>query len=260
MAYKVEAIRIADSISLNDVRLDFSYQLLFSDSDELYYQIGSNQFVYIFQYGMVSFFNMSDSEINTLKQSIEPFCIEYTTDVISDKIDILIEPSILDVTFDKIILPELNSEMIRLVMLNTTQSAALNWYSQLTEELLKDTNAHTIFLEQKGKLNISGAKLKRYIGRILNIKNKISVNLYIFDSPEITSENEQLNKLNLGLKWSFDLKDRYQVISQQLEIIKENLDLFKDIMHHKESSKLEWIIIILILVEVVDLFILKIVS
>ena len=260
MAFKVVANRIAESISLKEVRLQFSYQLLFSDSDELYFQIGTNQFVYIFQYGMVSFFNMTDAEIDVITQSIAPYCYEYTNDFVSDEIELLIQPNTLDVTFDKIILPELNSEMIRLVMLNTTQSVALNWYSQLTEELLKDTTTHTIYLEEKGKLNISGAKLKRYIGRILNIKNKISVNLYIFDSPEITSEQEHLNKLNLGLKWSFDLKDRYQVINQQLEIIKENLDLFKDIMHHRESSKLEWIIIILILVEVVDLFILKLIN
>ena len=99
--------------------------------------------------------------------------------------------------------------------------------------------------------------MKRFIGKILNIKNKISENLYIFDSPEITWEDEQLNKLNTDLKQTFDLKDRYHLIHDRIEIIKENLELFKDIMDHRESSRLEWIIIILILVEVVDMFILK---
>ena len=112
-------------------------------------------------------------------------------------------------------------------------------------------------LENKGKLDISGNKLKRFIGKILNIKNKISENLYIFDSPDITWEDELLNKLNLELKQTFDLKDRYHVIHDRIDIIKENLELFKDIMDHRESSRLEWIIIILILVEVVDMFILK---
>jgi len=40
-------------------------------------------------------------------------------------------------------------------------------------------------------------------------------------------------------------------------IIKEDLELFKDIMDHRESSKLEWIIIALILLEVVDLFVFR---
>jgi len=66
-----------------------------------------------------------------------------------------------------------------------------------------------------------------------------------------------LNKLDQDLKKTFDLKDRSRSIQDQLGIIKENLELFKDIMFHRESSILEWVIIILILVEVVDMFILK---
>jgi uncharacterized Rmd1/YagE family protein len=147
--------------------------------------------------------------------------------------------------------------MIRLVMLNLSQSVALDRYSEITEELLVETNKHTSYLEEKGKLDISGNSLKRFIGKILNIKNKISENLYIFDSPESTWENEQLNKINQDLKRTFDLQDRYRLIHDRIDIIKENLELFKDIMDHKESSKLEWIIIILIVIEVIDLFITK---
>jgi len=106
-------------------------------------------------------------------------------------------------------------------------------------------------------LNISGIKLKKFIGKVLNIKNQISENLYIFDEPESTWENEQLNRLNLELKQTFDLKIRYRNIHEQLGIIKENLELFKDIWDHRESSRLEWVIIILILVEVLDLFVFR---
>jgi uncharacterized Rmd1/YagE family protein len=106
-------------------------------------------------------------------------------------------------------------------------------------------------------LDISGNQLKRVIGKILNIKNKISENLYIFDAPESTWEDEQLNRLNLALKQTFDLKDRYNLIHDRIDIIKENLELFKSIMDHKESSQLDWIIIILIVIEVIDMFIAK---
>jgi uncharacterized Rmd1/YagE family protein len=93
---------------------------------------------------------------------------------------------------------------------------------------------------------------------VLKIKNQISENLYIFDSPDITWENEALNKLNASLKQTFDLKDRYRYIHERVGILKEDLELFKDIMDHRESSKLEWIIILLILVEVVDVFAIRI--
>ncbi|TNJ43851.1 RMD1 family protein [Tamlana fucoidanivorans] len=255
--YSVVAYQVASAINIKTSKQQLPWQLLFQDSDELYYKSSNNQFVYIFQYGMVCFFNMTSAEIEMALKEITPFCSHYFSEKLSDSVQVFVKSGILKVQFDSVILPSLDQEMIRLVMLNASQSVALNRYSEITEELLIETNKHTLYLEEKGKLDISGHKLKRFIGKVLNIKNKISENLYIFDSPDITWENEALNRLNLDLKRSFDLKDRYRLIHDRIEIIKENLELFKDIMDHKESSLLEWIIIILIVIEVLDLFVVK---
>ncbi|WP_299228343.1 RMD1 family protein [uncultured Psychroserpens sp.] len=256
--FKVIAYQVANAINIKKARQQLDWKLLFQDSDELFYEYNADKFVYLFQYGMVSFFNLTSAEINQVLVEIKSFCNAYIAEKLSEEINVSIEDS-LKVEFDKIILPEINAEMIRLVMLNASQSVALTRYSEITEALLIETNEHTKYLEAKGKLDISGPKLKRFIGKTLNIKNKISENLYIFDAPDIVWEDETLNKLNLDLKQTFDLKDRYRFIHDRINIIKENLELFKDIMDHKESSKLEWIIIILILVEVVDMFILKLI-
>jgi uncharacterized Rmd1/YagE family protein len=256
--YNVVAYQVGSSIHIKSCKQKFALQLLFQDGYELYYAFSKDKFVYIFHYGIVCFFNMTDDDIETILNEIHPFCEGYISEKNSEKIEVIVESSILKVQFDTIILPELNEEMLRLVMLNTSHSVALNGYAGITEDLLSETNKHTLYLEEKGRLDISGNKLKRFIGKVLNIKNKISENLYIFDSPEITWENEQLNKLNQDLKIVFDLKDRYRLIQDRIDIIKENLELFKDIMDHKESSRLEWIIIILIVIEVIDLFMSKV--
>lgn len=254
--YKVLAYQVANAINIKVAKQHLDWTPLFQDSDELFYEFDTHKYVYVFQYGMLSFFNLTSEEIDHVVSEIKPFCTDYIAEQLSEEINVSIEDQV-TVKFDKIILSEINAEMIRLVMLNASQSVALNRYSEITEALLIETNEHTKYLENKGKLDISGPKLKRFIGRTLNIKNKITENLYIFDAPDIVWEDETLNKLNLGLKQTFDLKDRYRFIHDRIDIIKENLELFKDIMEHKESSRLEWIIIILILVEVVDMFMLK---
>ena len=254
--YKVLAYQVASAIHVNEARQQLNWSLLFQDSDELFYEYSAHKFIYIFQYGMIGFFNLSADEIDSAVSQVYPFCKDHLKETISEAVDVHIKNTV-KVEFDKVILVDLNAEMIRLVMLYASQSVALTRYSEITEALLVETNEHTKYLENKGRLDISGQKLKRFIGKTLNIKNKISENLYIFDSPDIVWEDETLNKLNSDLKQTFDLKDRYRLIHDRVDIIKENLELFKDIMDHKESSKLEWIIIILILVEVVDMFILK---
>ena len=55
----------------------------------------------------------------------------------------------------------------------------------------------------------------------------------------------------MKLNEELDFKNRFASIQHSLDIVKENLELFKDILQHKHSSLLEWIIIILILFEVI---------
>ena len=156
--------------------------------------------------------------------------------------------------YNKIKVNKLDKDTARLVMLNVSQSVALAFYADQTSVLLELTNQHTLSLEKNGHLDTSGKRLKKFIGKTLNLKNRITQNLYIFDPAPGTWENEQLDRIDVELKKTFDLERRYRSLHEELEIITGNLDLFKDILHHRDSSKLEWIIILLILVEVVNLF------
>ncbi|PSG90676.1 RMD1 family protein [Aurantibacter aestuarii] len=258
--HHVVAYQVASTINIKEIKKQLSWQLLFQDSDEAFYTISENAYVYVFQYGVVSFFNVEDSQIQSIIKTIQPSCNNVFKNPLFDDIEVFVEEKQLKVGFEKIIIPSLDQDMIRLVMLNTSQSVALDRYDEITESLIIEINQHTRFLEEKGKLDISGHKLKKFIGKILNIKNRISENLYIFDSPDSTWDNEILNTVSIELKKTFDLQNRYRSIHERIDIIKENLELFKDIMDHKESSRLEWIIIILIVIEVFDMFVEKIIK
>jgi uncharacterized Rmd1/YagE family protein len=257
--YSVVAIQISISLNIRKCKSLFkSYEIIFSDSDEIFIRTAEDKFVYLFQYGVLSFFNFQPNEINDLIKIIDPNALMWGNHELNETIKIIINKDVQKVEFDSVTLKELNPEFIRLIMLNTSQSVALDKYLEITDAILEETRQYVRQLEQTGSLSLSRKKLKMFIGRVLNVKNQIFENLYIFNAPDITWENESLNSLNIELKQIFDLKDRYQYIYERNSIIKEELDLFKDILDHNESSRLEYIIIALILVEVIDLFIVRI--
>lgn len=255
--YSVIALQVANNLSIKRCRQALALPVCFSDSDELFLSSGKDKYLYLFQYGVIAFFNHSTEEINTYLSALDLDTVRVKDADLSETMIVDIQEGQREVTFDRVILPFFDEESIRLVLLNTSQSVALDRYLEITDGLLLETNVYTKSLEERGRLRISGKKLKMFIGKVINIKNQISENLYIFDSPEVTWENEELNTLNAALKQTFDLKDRYRYIYERTAIIKEDLELFKDIMDHRESSKLEWIIIALILFEVIDLFVFR---
>ncbi|MEI6945890.1 RMD1 family protein [Paraflavisolibacter sp. H34] len=254
MIQKVLSYQIADSIDIKLLKAAFKADLVHSDADELFYQTDNQQFIYIFKYGAVCFFNLDAVKISEFLKLIASYCKGLFEESMSE--EFLVESNCKEnrIGYNKIELREADVEIIRLVMLNVSQSVALDYYYDQTSRLLEETNFHTQKLELKGRLDISGTALKKYIGKTLFLKNRIAENLYIFDSPPETWEDETLNKIDLGLKRTFDLQDRFRNISEGLQIIRDNLDLFKDLLQYRQSTMLEWIIIILILVEVVNLF------
>lgn len=258
--YKVSAFQVAISLNIKEIKDFYKATLLFSNREELFYSDSVDKYIYIFKYGVISFFNFSALEISTILDEFSDFSISPFKDNLNEEIELEISGDVNQVHFNKVVLKELDKESIQLIMLNLSQSVAMEHYEDVSEIILADTKQHTNVLEAKGKMDITGIKLKKYIGKTLNLKNQIAENLYILDSPLATWDNEMLNKLDQDLKKMFDMSDRYNTIHERLEIVKENLELFKDIMQHRQSNTLEWIIIILILVEVFDLLITKLIK
>ena len=258
MKLKVIAIQIADSIDIKLFKTSFTAEIYRADSDELFYRIATEKYLYVFKYGIVCFLGYSREEIVEFTQSISPFCKNLFDQSLSDEFDIETNMGRIKLGYNKIEIAKPDIEILRLVMLNVSQSVALDHYGQQTNKLLTETNYYTQMLEKKGKIDMRGINLKKYIGRTLNLKNRVAENLYIFDSPDETWEDEELNLLDTDLKNTFDLQPRFRTIQDGLQIVRENLELFKDMLQYRNTVVLETIIIILILVEVINLFIEKI--
>jgi required for meiotic nuclear division protein 1 len=251
---KALSIQIADSVDIKLFKTDFPEGIYYADSEELFYRVSDGQYVYVFRYGIVCFLGFDEAGVKAFIERITPYCTNLFELRNSEEFDIEINAPINKFGYNKVEIEQSDIDSLRLIMLNVSQSVALDYFDQQANILLRETNYYTQQLEKRGKLELSARELKKYIGRSLILKSRIASNLYIFDSPEETWENESLNKLDIGLKQTFDLQARFRTIREGLEIAKENLELFKDLLQYRNSILLEWIIIILILVEVINLF------
>jgi len=254
---QVKSYQIADYIDIKSLRYASLGEVIYADNDELFFQIEENKYLYILRYGVLTQLNLAEEQFTEIKEQIIPACRNLVETSIHE--EQLIETGSVEnkISHNKIQIKNSNTDVLRMVMLYISQSVTLDYYAELTTKLLEDTNQHTQLLERKGELSITGTNLKKYIGKTLLLKNLIAQNLYIFDSPEETWDNERLDKLHIELKRHLDLQDRARSVSEELGIVKENLELFKDILQYRNSIYLEWVVIILIAVEVVSFLVEK---
>ena len=138
--YTVIALQIANSLNIRQCKQKLALPILFSDSDELFLANGDQKYIYLFQYGVVTFFNHNTTEINRLIAQLNPEATPWEEQELSETIKVVIQKGTQQVTFDEVILPDFDQEAIRLVLLNTSQSVALDKYLEITDSLLEETN------------------------------------------------------------------------------------------------------------------------
>lgn len=252
---KIIAYQVAQQINLKKFKDAYKAELFSSSSVDLYYhQKDTGKAIYILSYGVVVFANYEEPEISRLIG----FLGAYSVNILEKqyKEDIIIHPgSELHFSYNAVHLPDPTPEVIRIVMLNVAQSAFLDFYTDLSQNLLEETAIFTNELENFGRLKISRKNLLKFIGKALNIKNRIVDNLYIFDVPDIVWEDEYIDKVNSGMVKTFDINTRFREVEYTLKIVESNLAVFTQLVQAKTSNMLEVIIILLILFEVIHVFI-----
>ena len=253
----IVAFQVAESIDIKRFRAAYDRKEHYQDSTEVYY-VESAKYLYVLAYGVVAFEGYDDAGMNDAIAFIKPFCRTFLDAKLREEFVIHESPGGDRFGYNDADLTRVNPDVLRIVMLNVAQSVAMDYFTQQADALLEETNRHTLRLERDGKTDISGKRLIRFIGRTLNVKNRIAESLYILDSPEETWEDEYLSTIDSALKRTFEINARHRNIDLELQLVKDNLEVVKDLVYHRESKVLEWIIIALILVEVLNLFVEKI--
>jgi uncharacterized Rmd1/YagE family protein len=253
MEIRIEAVQIAEFFNIKKFRGDFRAEVFSGSTSEVFYALeDTNRFLYVFDYGVVVFANYDP----VAKSEFMLFVKNYATTLVD--LDLSEEYRIetdantpkVSVKNNYVTVPQIDSSILRIVMLNIGQSVALDYYEVLTNELITSSKHYILELEQRGKISISKTNLLKYIGKVLNVKNSIVDNLYILDDPNLVWDNEELNLLNRHLKTNFDINTRFKDLDYRLQIVEDNLTLFTDVLNVRESSRLEWIVIILIALEI----------
>ncbi|HLF51725.1 RMD1 family protein [Flavobacterium sp.] len=253
MEIKIEAIQIAEAFNIKKFRTEFHTEAHSGSTSEVFYALtDTDRFLYVFDYGVVVFGNYDA----IAKSEFVRFVKNYATTLVD--LDLFEEYRIqtdeklhkVVVKNDYVTVPQIDSSILRIVMLNIGQSVALEYYEVLTDELITSSKHYILELEKRGKLSISKINLLKYIGKVLNVKNSIVDNLYILDDPNLVWDNEELDLLNRHLKVNFDINTRFKDLDYRLQIVENNLKLFTDVLNVRESSRLEWVVIILIFIEI----------
>lgn len=254
---KFKAINIADNINIKQLKANFAGTLITSTSTELFYKIGDNKYISMFNYGVIAFSDHTQAEREQVIQTIDKYCND-KEEILTETIQIEFK-DIPGISYANDILSvpvqDHTDELFRIVMFDLAQTVALDYYAEIAEKLLHEVKTYASQLAHRGKISLSKRAMMKFIGKSLTTRNEIIDNLFIFDSPDITWDNERVERAHKILTRIFDLNVRFKELEYTFKIIDNNLQIFNDSYEHRHASFLEIVVIILILIEVIKSFV-----
>lgn len=157
--------------------------------------------------------------------------------------------TLFNVTNEAIIIREPSTLNLNVIALAISQSVGLERYEIRLDTLFSQSrriveSIHTFSISRR-------SHLMQFAKRLALTRHDMVSNLLLLDKPNILWDNEEAEALYTRLAFVLELYDRHEIALSKLSQIKEDVLLVMDIINHKKSEFLEWIIIILILVEIV---------
>ena len=219
----------------------------------LVYQAAAGGTVFIYSFGAVVFVDMGqagrESELLRLRQTrastgdAQVFSEEFTVREVADA-----HPEVIE---GVVIVDRLNDERVSMVALVVAQSAAMEYYERIVDQMLADTDRFVERLERVGSTSIYTRKLHRFIGAAISTRSEVLSVLHLLDKPDVVWNDRGAELIYEELQSELDLADRYRALEHKLRSVQEALSLVTDVARDRRLVLLEGSIIAWIVLEIV---------
>jgi len=209
--------------------------------------------IFFFPYGSVVCWGLDPTLEHQLLSNIRPFALQQVDpiedDVFSYAYGALGQQA--KIEEDEIILPE-RSALAKLAFSHgMAQSVKLAVFEQTIQKTIHLTRDLPEFLAQKGNIQLSRRDIRKMMGRLFIDRSSINLHQELLDTPEFFWEHSELEPYYALIAHYLDRERRVSVLNQRLLILQELFDMLAAELNHQHSSRLEWTIIWLIVIEVV---------
>jgi uncharacterized Rmd1/YagE family protein len=205
----------------------------------------------LFRYGVVVFFGMSADQESAFLERLRPLTAELHIWLEDENLDLRINPTAREVIDADgcLWLQDTSLPRLQLVAEMLARSQVLSDYEARVAKTFEKIEPLAKNLSE----GHSGKKMKdllSYIGESLLSQQRLVGRAEVADKPGLLWERPQLEGLYLQLEDEFELRERHLALERKLEVISNTAETLLDLLHARRSLRVEWYIVILIVVEI----------
>jgi uncharacterized Rmd1/YagE family protein len=210
----------------------------------------SARWVIAYDFGALVFVGCPEAECQKIVDAVGRRLVGEPHPPLTESFAIDVQPDKpIEVRFDRVVLPALELPAVEIVAEVLAQSVAMDYYADDVAEIEAETDRIAAELRQVGRIPQRVQKTLQFIGLCIATRNDVISTLALFDKPDATWENEQLDRLWVSLRKMLEFDDRYRALDAKLRMFQDNLVLLVDLARQRHTFALEFAVAVLIALE-----------
>lgn len=254
--YSIETIYIGEYIDLKKIQEGVKQYTFLNRDHPLVVRLLKDQYAVLTKFGAITFWNVPHrlriQFLNELKPYIKAKKESYPYD---EDTKVVVGGETDKVTFEKVVLPHLDVNHIKIISFVLSQSVALERYEDEIDSSLSEVGVIVENLKSLGRAKLKEKSILKQIGKVLSVKQTAVAHLSLFDKPEEVWESPHLEIMHNRLSVEYDLRIRFDVLDKKINYLSDISQMLMNFLAEKRNAFLEIIIIILIAVDIVLWFI-----
>ena len=214
--------------------------------------------IFYFEYGVVVFWNLDPleekaalKELQTCRMIIDPVKPADFTQAY-DVLDFTFDSKMKKVVkFDKLNIRSLLVEEKLAYSYAMAQSSKLFIFESKVQRRLEKTKHLPKELALNGRISAGKLQLHTLIGELFVEQTEVNLFSSILDTPDFLWEDDEQTPAYESLRSYLEVNARVEILNTRLNVIKELLSILTSQVGDRQSTRLEWIIIWLIAIEIV---------
>ncbi|KAJ1970272.1 sporulation protein rmd1 [Dimargaris xerosporica] len=210
--------------------------------------------VFVFDYGVVVLWAMSREEEKRFLHELRMFQVEplEPTDVEVEEFNLYYNPDFPPMIYNDVIrLRHPNNYMVKMTISHAiAQSVKLTLYEELVEDTINDTKHIPQLMAETGRVKMSRTAITKKIGQLFIMRINVNLVSNILDTPEIFWSEPSLQPLYEVVRDYLEITQRTDVMNHRVSVISDLLDMLREHLNGYHGEFLEWIVIILIAIEI----------
>ncbi|KAB8320504.1 RMD1 family protein [Tolypothrix campylonemoides VB511288] len=213
--------------------------------------VGEHGCAVLLDYGAVVLFNLEPVEkvafLTKLSSQVSDSFADPETEEVEVQLNLAQSEKVKEGT---ILLHDFSVERLQIVADILAKSVVLSHYETSLATVFDQIEPFAASLLSENRSRRQSRELLRQLGTTLLVQHKIVGRVEIIDKPDLLWESPHLENLYLRLEDEYEIRERHNALERKLELISQTAQTVLEFMQHSSSQRVEWYVVILIVVEI----------